>query len=124
MARVVHFELAVDDPDRAAAFWRDAFGWEVRHFADGPQDYWLVDTGDGELGINGGLFRRQDFPASVGTVCTLDVEDCAAAVSAVEAAGGSVLMPRMAVNGVGWLAYCRDTEGTVFGVMEATAAAR
>ena len=35
MARVVHFELAVDDPDRAAAFWRDAFGWEVRHFAEG-----------------------------------------------------------------------------------------
>jgi predicted enzyme related to lactoylglutathione lyase len=44
VARVVHFELAVDDPDRAAAFWRDAFGWEVRHFAEGPQDYRLVDT--------------------------------------------------------------------------------
>jgi hypothetical protein len=24
----------------------------------------------------------------------------------------------MAIPGVGWLAYCRDTEGTVFGTME------
>jgi predicted enzyme related to lactoylglutathione lyase len=29
----------------------------------------------------------------------------------------------MAVAGVGWLAYCRDTEGCVFGVLQADASA-
>jgi len=124
VARVVHFELAVDDPERAAAFWSTAFGWGVTHFGEGPQDYWLVDTGDGELGINGGFVRRQDFPAPVSTICTVGVADCEAAVTAVETAGGSVLMPRMALTGVGWLAYCRDTEGTVFGVWQADETAR
>lgn len=34
------------------------------------------------------------------------------------AAGGAVVLPKMAVPGVGWLAYFRDTEGNVFGMME------
>jgi predicted enzyme related to lactoylglutathione lyase len=27
-------------------------------------------------------------------------------------------MPKMAVPGVGWLAYAKDPEGTVFGMMQ------
>ena len=33
-------------------------------------------------------------------------------------AGGNVMMPKLAVTGQGYLAYCTDTEGNVFGVME------
>lgn len=32
--------------------------------------------------------------------------------------------PERAVRGVGWLAYCLDTEGNLFGLMERDAAAR
>ena len=40
MSKVVHFEIPVDDPDRAAGFYRNALGWEASRFADEP--YWLV----------------------------------------------------------------------------------
>jgi predicted enzyme related to lactoylglutathione lyase len=119
MARVVHFEFGADDPERAARFWREAFGWSTERWEGGTQEYWLLRTGDGEPGIDGGIFRRSDFPAPATTVCTLDVPDSEAAVAAVESAGGSVLMPRMAIPGVGWLAYCRDTEGCIFGLLQA-----
>jgi predicted enzyme related to lactoylglutathione lyase len=33
-------------------------------------------------------------------------------------AGGTVIVPKQAVPGQGYLAYCTDTEGNVFGVME------
>jgi predicted enzyme related to lactoylglutathione lyase len=33
-------------------------------------------------------------------------------------AGGNVMIPKMAVAGQGYLAYCTDTEENVFGVME------
>jgi predicted enzyme related to lactoylglutathione lyase len=33
-------------------------------------------------------------------------------------AGGNVMVPKMSVAGQGYLAYCTDTEGNVFGVME------
>jgi predicted enzyme related to lactoylglutathione lyase len=35
-----------------------------------------------------------------------------------------VLVPRTAVPGVGYMAYCQDTEGNTFGTMEADEAAQ
>jgi predicted enzyme related to lactoylglutathione lyase len=117
VARVVHFELVADEPERAARFWRDAFGWHAERWEGGSQEYWLLRSGE-EDGIDGGIFRRSDFPVPATTICTLDVPDADAAVAAVESAGGSVVMPRLAVPGVGWVAYCRDTEGSVFGLLQ------
>lgn len=44
MARIVHFEIPADDPERAIKFYEDVFGWEVQKW-EGPFDYWLVTTG-------------------------------------------------------------------------------
>jgi predicted enzyme related to lactoylglutathione lyase len=33
-------------------------------------------------------------------------------------------MPKMAVPGVGWLAYAKDTEGNIFGIMQPDTVAR
>lgn len=115
MSRVVHFELPADDPERAIAFYENALGWKFVKW-EGPMEYWLVMTGpEGQSGIDGGLSRREESAA--GVVNVLDVEDVDAAVANIVAAGGTVERPRMAVPGVGWLAYCRDTEGNLFGLM-------
>jgi uncharacterized protein len=42
----------------------------------------------------------------------------------IEAAGGQFVLPKMPVPGVGWLAYFKDTEGHIFGVMQADSAAK
>ena len=60
MPRVTHFEVHADDPERAAKFYRDAFGWKIDKW-EGPVDYWLVTTGtEDEPGIDGGLVVRTD----------------------------------------------------------------
>ena len=41
MPRVIHFEFAADNPERAAKFYREVFGWESTQWG-GPMDYWLV----------------------------------------------------------------------------------
>lgn len=84
--------------------------------------YWLVSTGAEPRGIDGGLHPRA-HPGQ-GTVNTIDVPSCDAYVAKVTAAGGKVAMPKMAIPGVGWLAYCTDPEGNTFGIMQADAAAR
>jgi predicted enzyme related to lactoylglutathione lyase len=115
-SRVVHFELPADDPDRAAKFYADAFGWEVTKWG-GPTDYWLVTTGqEGEPGIDGGIGKRQSAEDQITN--TIDVPDLDAAVAAVEAAGGRITNAKHAVKGVGWLAYATDTEGNPFGMMQ------
>jgi len=116
MARVVHFELPADNPERAVEFYTKAFGWKIQKWA-GPTDYWLVSTGDAsEPGINGGIMKRL-YPG-FSTVNTIGVANVDQAVAAVEAAGGKVVAPKMAVPGIGWLAYCLDSEGNQFGMMQ------
>lgn len=118
MPRPVHFEIPADDPARAERFYGSVFDWTFEQW-DGPMPYWLIRTGEGP-GIDGGMLPRQE-PG--GTVNTIDVPSCDAYLARVERAGGSVVMPKMPVPGVGWLAYCRDTEGNTFGIMQADEAA-
>lgn len=131
MPRVIHFEIHATDPERAAAFYRNAFGWQVQEWVipgvtlPDEHRYWLATTGpDGEPGINGGvMFRRGPAPvdgqAVNAYVCTLGVEDLDASIAKALAAGATLAVPRMPIKGVGWLAYCKDTEGNIFGVMQA-----
>jgi hypothetical protein len=130
MNRIIHFEIHSGDPERAAKFYRDVFGWEIHELLlPGAQmkdenRYWLVTTGpDTESGINGGIvFRRGPAPADGQAVnayvCTLGVADLNKSVDHVIRSGGSIAFPRMPVQGIGWLAYCKDTEGNIFGMMQ------
>jgi len=54
----------------------------------------------------------------------MDVSDLDATIKLVESLGGQCVVPKMPVPGVGWLAYFKDTEGHIFGVMQADATAK
>jgi predicted enzyme related to lactoylglutathione lyase len=116
MPRVVHFELPADDPKRAIAFYERVFGWTITKW-EGPLDYWLVATGsDDEPGIHGAITPRMAADqVTTNTVSVASVDDY---TKKVVEAGGNVTMPKRAVPGQGYIAYCEDTEGNVFGVME------
>ena len=121
MPRVVHFEIHAADPDRAVNFYKTLFGWEFQKW-EGPMEYWLVTTGPNEQpGINGGLVRRQgeiDGQAVIAYVCTVDVENLDASVQTAVNSGGQIALPKMPIPSMGWLAYCKDTEGNIFGMMQ------
>ena len=124
MPRVIHFEIHADKPERAVKFYQELFGWEFTKW-EGPMPYWLIKTGpDGQPGINGGLLpRRGAAPADelpvIAYVCTVDVPALDDYLKKAQARGGVVAVPKMPIPGIGWLAYCKDTEGNVFGMMQA-----
>jgi len=73
MPRVVHFEITANDPEKTATFYNNVFGWKITKWG-GPQEYWLVETGETEEpGINGGIFRSNEVLS--GTVNSGDVKD-------------------------------------------------
>lgn len=121
MPRVCHFEIHADDPTRAATFYRELFGWRFDKWA-GPIDYWLITTGpDDAPGINGGLMPRRgpiDGTAVIAYVCTVDVPSVDEAVAKALSLQGQIVVPKMPIPGVGWLAYAKDTEGNLFGMMQ------
>jgi predicted enzyme related to lactoylglutathione lyase len=136
MGRVIHFEIHTSDPERAAAFYSGVFGWKIDEWKipgvkmKEENRYWNVNTGpDSEPGINGGMVirNRKDLLSSQPSnafVCTVGVEDLDMSIQKAIALGGSLAQSRMPVMGIGWLAYCVDTEGNTFGMLQADKNAR
>jgi predicted enzyme related to lactoylglutathione lyase len=120
MSRVVHFELGADDPERAIRFYRQVFGWDINQWGD--QRYWLVSTGKDGPGIDGAIAPRGDTLA--GVVNTIGVGSLDDAIERIKANGGEIVLPRTAVPGVGWLAYFKDPEGNISGVIQPDEGAR
>jgi predicted enzyme related to lactoylglutathione lyase len=123
MNELVFFEIHVDQPQRAIAFYGSVFGWEFEPQAGLPIDYWLI-TG---AGITGGLLQRPVPVPNGGTnafLCTVAVPEFDRTAEAVAQAGGVVALPRFAVPGRGWQGYFLDPEGNTFGVLQLDAAAQ
>ncbi|QYF94309.1 VOC family protein [Massilia sp. PAMC28688] len=122
MSRAVHFEIHASNPQTLIDFYSGLFGWTFNRWEGG--EYWMIQTGaDDQRGINGGLMpRRGDLPHATAAinafVITVDVDQLDPVVDKATASGGSVALPRMPVPGIGWLAYLKDPDGNIFGVMQ------
>jgi hypothetical protein len=128
MPRPIHFEIQAENTARAIKFYGDLFGWEFSQW--GKESYWLVKTGEKDTpGIDGGLMPRQGPAPAEGQavnsfVCIVDVADSDAMAMRIPEAGGRVVVPKMPIPTVGWLAYAKDTEGNLFGFMQMDANAK
>jgi predicted enzyme related to lactoylglutathione lyase len=122
MTRVVHFEIVADDAERISKFYETVFDWKVQKW-EGPIDYWFLMTGDEkEPGIDGAFGMRQR-PDDV-IVNTIDVDDVDKYVKLVEENGGEIVRPKQVIPGVGYLAYFKDTEGNLWGMMHSDSEAK
>ena len=122
MSRVIHFEIPAAEPERAAAFYKQVFGWSIEKWP-GPMEYWMVTTGaDGAPGINGGLLKKQ--APTTATTNTIGVDSVEKAIAAVNSAGGKLVMPKTPIPTIGYFAYLEDTEGNLFGVLQSDANAK
>lgn len=126
MPRVIHFEIHADRPERAMRFYASVFGWQFTSLKGMPVEYWAVQTGDAGPGIDGGLMARLtplDGSSVTAFVATIAVSNLDQYVMKVATSGGQLAVPKIAIRGIGWLAYCKDTEGNLFGMLQADAAA-
>jgi predicted enzyme related to lactoylglutathione lyase len=123
MSRVVHFEIHASQPEALVEFYSTLFGWNIKKW-EGPADYWLIETGPADRpGINGGLMRRVGPPPAEmqpvsSFVCTVEVSSVDESVQKSTSLGGTVALAKMPVPGVGWLAYVKDPDGNIFGMIQ------
>jgi hypothetical protein len=116
-AKFRHLALNADDVQRAKAFYESVFGWTFEPW--GPPDYYQVKNAGGGLicALQG---RRELKPGAkmLGFEATMGVEDIAATIATVEAAGGKAVTAPIYIEGVGRLVYFEDPEGNLVGVMQ------
>jgi predicted enzyme related to lactoylglutathione lyase len=115
---IVHFEIPVDDVERAKNFYQSLFTWQITD--TGQQEYHLIQTGEGELA--GGMMKR--VVPEQRPVLYVSVESVDQYVTKIQDAGGSIVVPKMAVPTMGYFAQALDTEGNVFAIWEENPQAR
>ena len=119
---IVHFEIPADDTERAYAFYRDAFGWEIQPMPDLDYAFAITSPVDdsgrpSQPGmINGGVFARTADLKS--PVVTINVDDIDASVARIAELGGTQVGEKLAVADMGWAAYFTDPEGNVMGLWQ------
>jgi uncharacterized protein len=125
--RPIHFEVQADDAERAKKFYENTLGWKIEKttMPGVGMDYWTIGTGEGP-GIDGGLYKRADN--SMRTVhsfdCTIMVDDIDKVIAGIKANGGTIQpwegKEKWEMKGLGWFSRAVDTEGNVFGLLQAT----
>lgn len=131
MGRLVHFEIHVDNMDRAKKFYGEVFGWTFEDYSEyaGMPYFGAVTGGEDEPGINGALMQRQGPPPEAnqplnGYACTMGVEDYDVTETKILNNGGVVALPKYALPGMAWQGYYKDTEGNIFGIHQPDANAK
>ena len=125
MDKVLHFEITVDDEERAKEFYGSIFDWELNS-ADmgGGMAYTTITTVpiDDQMrpkepgAINGGFTGRgKETPSPVITIGVDSIDDT---LKKIEAGGGSTVTPRTPIPNMGAFAYFKDSEGNTMGLFE------
>jgi predicted enzyme related to lactoylglutathione lyase len=121
---LAHFAINADDTARARRFYENVFGWQFESW--GQPDFFQISTGDKTSPavsnvVQGALQKRREIVPGeriIGYECSFSVASVDAIVAAVEANGGTIAMPKVAIPGVGHLIFFKDTEGNIAGAIE------
>ena len=115
---VVWFEIAATDLERAKKFYSEVFQLEMQYvdMPDSPM-YMMGSSAEGIAGASGALVKSADnIPSTSGTIVYFYCDDVAVEASRVEAAGGTLIVPKTSLGEFGFMAMFIDTEGNKVGM--------
>ncbi len=115
---VVWFDLPTADFERAVGFYSTILGEDIRVDEMEGKSYGFFPM-VGMEGAGGALVPPgpENHPSENGTRVYLSCEGKIDTVlSRVEAAGGKIIDPKSFMEGAGWIAMIRDTEGNIVGL--------
>jgi predicted enzyme related to lactoylglutathione lyase len=117
----VWFEIPVSDMDRAARFYSEVMGFEVRveEMFGSKMGFFPME----DVPMSGALTQTDDFrPGADGVLIYLNGgEDLSSMLARVEPAGGRVMTPKTKISDdIGYFALFTDTEGNRLGLHSRT----
>jgi predicted enzyme related to lactoylglutathione lyase len=108
----VHVEFAAKDPNAAAKFYADLFGWKTEDMPE--MNYVMFDV---EPGPGGGFPAVDGETINPGDVIIyVSTDDIEASLAKAEELGGKTLLPRTEIPGMGWFAFFADPTGNRVGL--------
>jgi uncharacterized protein len=119
---IVHFEIPANDVERLSKFYGDVFGWKFEKAPMPNMEYFMIRTGPQNKSVGGGMYKKMmpdERPRNY-----IGVDSVDAAAEALKNAGGTILVEKQEVPGMGWSAIAADPEGNAIALWEAAMPAR
>lgn len=114
---LVHFDIPVDDVDKAVDFYRHVMGWKIEKYGDESMEgmvYWLVYPDPDNEDVVGGGIGKKEMPEQTPVNYYKADGGLEAFNQRVRDKGGTVMMEKMPVPGWGWFSVCVDPGGNPF----------
>jgi predicted enzyme related to lactoylglutathione lyase len=109
--KVCYVEVPATEVARSAEFYKTVFGWEIRKRGDGATAF------DDGVEVSGAFVTGRPPSRETGLLIYIMVRDAAATVSAIEAAGGTIVEP-IHPDAPEIVARFRDPAGNVLGIYQ------
>lgn len=113
------FEIYVQDIERAKKFYESVLQGKLERLPSAGMELemWAFPMEANGSGAGGTLVKMKGVPSGGNSTLVYFVcDDCAVEASRVEASGGKVDRPKMAIGQYGFIALAVDTEGNMFGL--------
>jgi predicted enzyme related to lactoylglutathione lyase len=115
MGKIVNFYFPADDVERAAAFYREVFGWEFAPYPNSPVPFAVLQPSEDAAGIPGAITQRNAFvKAPTPTIRVDDIDQAMAALAMNGGQQGAV----QDIAGFGRFGYAIDSEGNIIGLLQ------
>lgn len=122
MNKVTYFEIPATDMAKAEDFYSKVFGWELKKMGEGYTRMISAGTTDDGVtstdtgAINGGLQQRGERAKAPTVVISTD--DIDGVLEKIAQNGGTIVVPKDDMGGMGWYAQFEDPEGNRIGVFQ------
>lgn len=123
MDKVVHFEICVDDVNKARDFYSKMFGWKINQVSDTPP-YYMITTVEADEkyvpkepgAINGGMMPRSSPNES--SIVVANVSSIDDSLTRTVELGGKVVIPKLDIGTFGYYARISDLDGNIVGLWQ------
>lgn len=109
---IIHWELMVQDTEKAKAFYGRLFDWKFDELGGG---YTSVRPGEGPAG---GMMKKPPNAPMPGLNVYFKVASLDASLKRAAELGARVIVPRTEVPGMCWFAMFLDPDGIPVGILE------
>jgi predicted enzyme related to lactoylglutathione lyase len=114
--KIWHIELATTDKEASAKFYTDLLGWPFETYED--MDYTMTDFPEGDTSLAFSPVDEAQGVALGSVLVYVDVADIDALIARAVELGAEILLDKMEIQGVGWMAIIGDPGGNRIAAMQ------
>jgi len=114
----VHVELATTDLPKAKAFYGALFGWKLDDMPMGPETYTMIDVGENEMGVGGGMMKVPMPGMPSAWLAYVAVDDVKAATAKAKQLGAQVMKDVTEIPNYGSFSVLTDPTGAAIALYQ------